>query len=83
MKLKDLTACLWVLLGLFASCIQEEALNTEADIESVTLPGDVMNRSAVFGDAIMEKRWYQSVSYHSVCKGRNGYYTFGSRADSD
>ena len=42
MKLKDLTACLWVLLGLFASCIQEEALNTEADIESVTLPGDVM-----------------------------------------
>lgn len=54
MKLKDLTACLCVLLGLFASCIQEEALNTEADIESVTLPGDVMNRSAVFGDAIME-----------------------------
>ena len=54
MKLKDLTACLCVLLGLFASCIQEEALNTEADIESVTLPGNVMNRSAVFGDAITE-----------------------------
>ena len=37
-----------------ASCIQDEALNTEADIEHITLPGDVLNRDAEFGDAIYE-----------------------------
>lgn len=52
MKLKGLTVCLLMVVGLFASCIREEALNTEADIESVTLQGNVMNRPAVFGDAI-------------------------------
>ena len=36
------------------SCIQDEALNTEADIEHITLPGDVLNRDAEFGDAIYE-----------------------------
>ena len=52
MKLKGLTVCLLMVVGLFASCIREEALNTEADIESVTLQGNVMNRPAVIGDAI-------------------------------
>lgn len=36
------------------SCIKDEALNTEADIEHVTLPGDVLNRDAEFGDAVYE-----------------------------
>lgn len=54
MKLKEMTACLLMLFALFVSCIQEEALNTEADIESVTLQGNVMNRPAAFGDAITE-----------------------------
>ena len=52
MKRKGLTACLLMALCLLASCIQEEALNTEADIESVSLQGNVLNRPAVFGDAI-------------------------------
>ena len=52
MKRKGLTACLLMVLCLLASCIQEEALNTEADIESVSLQGNVLNRPAVFGDAI-------------------------------
>ena len=43
-----------MVLCLFAACIQEEALNTEADIESIALPGNVMNRPAAFGDAITE-----------------------------
>ena len=51
MRLKELTLCLLMVFGLFAACIQEEALNTEADIEGVTLPGDVLNRPAAFGDA--------------------------------
>ena len=54
MKWKGLTACLLMVLCLFAACIQEEALNTEADIESIALPGNVMNRPAAFGDAITE-----------------------------
>ena len=54
MKWKGLTACLLMVLGLFAACIQDEALNTEADIESIALPGNVMNRPAAFGDAITE-----------------------------
>ena len=54
MKLKRLTACLLMVVGLLSSCIKEEALNTEADIESVTLAGNVMNRPAAFGDAITE-----------------------------
>ena len=54
MKWKELTACLLMSFALFVSCIQEEALNTEADIESVTLSGNVMNRPAAFGDAITE-----------------------------
>ena len=52
MKLKLTIICLLLGTGLFSSCIREETLNTEADIESVTLAGDVMNRSAEFGDAI-------------------------------
>lgn len=54
MKMKTWTVCLVALAGLLASCIREEALNTEADIESVSLQGGVMNRPATFGDAIME-----------------------------
>ena len=52
MKLKTLTVCFLLSAGLLASCIQDEALNTEADIESITLAGNVMNRQAMFGEAI-------------------------------
>ena len=52
MNKKTFLASLILTIGLLASCIQDEALNTEADIETITLPGDVMNRQAVFGDAI-------------------------------
>ena len=52
MKLKTLTVCFLLSAGLLASCIQDEALNTEADIESITLAGNVMNRPAMFGEAI-------------------------------
>ena len=47
MKLNALAACL-LFAGLAAvSCIKEEAPNSEADIESCTLPGDVLNRDPV------------------------------------
>ena len=52
MRLKATLLCLLALAGVLASCIREEALNTEADIENVVLQGNVMNRPAVFGDAI-------------------------------
>ena len=41
--MKEWMACL-LLAVLATACIQEEALNTEADIESVELPGDVLVR---------------------------------------
>lgn len=43
MKIKEWIACL-LLVVLPTACIQEEALNTEADIESVELPGDILVR---------------------------------------
>lgn len=47
MKLNALAACL-LFAGLAAvSCIKDEAPNSEADIESCTLPGDVLNRDPV------------------------------------
>lgn len=52
MNKKTFLASLILTLGLMAACIQDEALNTEADIETITLPGNVMNREAVFGDAV-------------------------------
>lgn len=52
MNKKTFLASLLLTLGLTAACIQDEALNTEADIETITLPGNVMNREAVFGDAV-------------------------------
>nr|WP_302829296.1 PCMD domain-containing protein [uncultured Bacteroides sp.] len=46
MRLKNLIAYLF--LGFVAtSCIQDEAPNAEADIESCTVPGDVLNREPV------------------------------------
>lgn len=46
MRLKNLIACLF--LGFATtSCIQDEALNSEADIESCTVPGDVLNREPI------------------------------------
>lgn len=50
MNLKRLMVGLLLTVGLLTSCIREEALNTEADIETITLQGDVMSREAVFGD---------------------------------
>lgn len=47
MKLNALAVCL-LFAGLsVVSCIKEEAPNSEADIESCTLPGDVLNRDPV------------------------------------
>ena len=43
-----------VLTMTFTACIRDEALNTEADIESVMLEGNVLNRDAVFGDALSD-----------------------------
>ena len=54
MKLRTTLLCLLALAGVLTSCIREEALNTEADIESVTLQGNIMNRPAVFGDAVTQ-----------------------------
>lgn len=46
MRLKNLTACLF--LGFIAtSCIQDEAPNAEADIETCVVPGDVLNREPI------------------------------------
>lgn len=39
-----------VLLTTAASCIQDEAPNAEADIETCTLPGDVLNRDPIIGN---------------------------------
>lgn len=46
MKLRKLIACFLLVLSV-SSCIQDEALNTEADIESCTVPGDVLSRDAI------------------------------------
>lgn len=46
MRLRNLTA--YFFLGFVAtSCIQDEALNAEADIETCTVPGDVLNREPI------------------------------------
>ena len=46
MKLKNLIACFF--LGfIMVSCIQDEAPNAEADIETCTVPGDVLNRDPI------------------------------------
>ena len=44
MKFKDIAICFLLIIPSITSCIQDEALNTEADIESVSLPGDVLVR---------------------------------------
>lgn len=47
MKLNKLFI-LYSLLGiLMTSCIQDEALNAEADIETCTVPGDILNREPI------------------------------------
>ena len=47
MKLNKLFI-LYSLLGiLMTSCIQDEALNAEADIETCTAPGDILNREPI------------------------------------
>ena len=46
MRLKNLLACLF-LCTIAISCIKDEAPNSEADIETCTLPGNVLNRDAI------------------------------------
>lgn len=46
MKIKTLTSCFFLALAM-SSCIQDEALNSEADIETCTLQGDILNRAAI------------------------------------
>lgn len=46
MTLKTLAACFFFACAM-TSCIQDEAPNSEADIESCTLPGDVLSRSPI------------------------------------
>lgn len=49
MRIKNLIAILF--LGFAAtSCIQDEAPNAEADIESCMVPGDVLNRDPIIGN---------------------------------
>ena len=46
--IRNALAMVLLCAGLAAgSCIKEEALNSEADIESCTLPGDVLNRDPI------------------------------------
>lgn len=47
MNIRKLTLGLLPILFLAGACIREEALNAEADIESCTLAGDVLNRDPV------------------------------------
>ena len=49
MRLKNLMV--YVFIGCtVASCIKEEGPNAEADIETCTVPGDVLNRTPIIGD---------------------------------
>lgn len=49
MRLKNLAACLF--LGMIAtSCIKDEAPNAEADIETCTVPGNILNREPIIGN---------------------------------
>lgn len=49
MKVRNLIACFF--LGFtVVSCIKDEALNAEADIETCTVPGDVLNREPIIGN---------------------------------
>ncbi|HJD75272.1 MAG TPA: PCMD domain-containing protein [Bacteroides reticulotermitis] len=46
MKIKTLTTCFLFALAL-SSCIRDEALNSEADILSCTIGGDILNREPI------------------------------------
>lgn len=46
MRLKTLAACFFFICAM-TSCIQDEAPNSEADIETCTLPGNVLSRSPI------------------------------------
>lgn len=46
MRLKNLLSCLF-LSTIAISCIKDEAPNSEADIETCTLPGDILNRDPI------------------------------------
>ena len=49
MRLKNLMVYLFIGFTV-NSCIKEEAPNAEADIETCTVPGDVLNRTPIIGD---------------------------------
>ena len=49
MRLKNLMVYLFIGFTV-TSCIKEEAPNAEADIETCTVPGDVLNRTPIIGD---------------------------------
>lgn len=49
MKIKLIIASLFISLGL-GSCIREEALNTEADIESCILPEEILKMNPIIGN---------------------------------
>ena len=49
MKIKTLTSCFFLAFAI-SSCIQDEALNAEADIETCSVPGDVLNREPIIGN---------------------------------
>ncbi|WP_300692649.1 PCMD domain-containing protein [uncultured Bacteroides sp.] len=46
MRIRNLLSCLFLSI-LAVSCIKDEALNSEADIETCTLSGDVLNREPI------------------------------------
>lgn len=47
-------AFLILLAFLMVSCIEKEPLNAECDIEAVTIPGDVLNRSPqIYNDKVI------------------------------
>lgn len=49
MKVRILLACFF-LSFIITSCIQDEAPNAEADIETCIVPGDVLNRDPIIGN---------------------------------
>lgn len=66
MRLKNLMVYLFIGFTV-TSCIKEEAPNAEADIETCTVPGDVLNRTPHYWRRTNHINIKDRCRYHKTC----------------